>query len=148
MAYVNVCFGSLADLFTNSSLMSGFGWKAVIREPIFKRPRLNVCFSRKRSFRSVKTEQFQGPLSARSGHSWCALQRCYYAVSRPLLLTGSNVGIENTTMHLPTPIGLPFQDAYIFTVDKDWLPPFFGSHGYCVSTSSERPASRYFYFRG
>jgi len=60
--------GSLADLLTNSSLMSGFGWKAVIREPIFKRPGLNVCFSRKRSFRSVKTEQFQGPLSAGSGH--------------------------------------------------------------------------------
>ncbi len=28
----NVRFGSLADLFTNSSLMSGFGWKAVIAE--------------------------------------------------------------------------------------------------------------------
>jgi len=32
---------------------------------------LNVCFSQKRTFRSVKTEQIQGPLSANSGHKKC-----------------------------------------------------------------------------
>ncbi len=62
-------FGSLAALFTDSSLMSGFGWKADIREPDFTGPSLNVCFSRKRTFRLAKPNCFEGPLSAKSGHS-------------------------------------------------------------------------------
>ena len=142
----NRCFGSLAALERHSSpkaALEGRFQPARLRSQI-----MNVCFSPKRSLKPDRNYEIDRLLSAISGHSWCALQRCYYVVSRPLLLTGSNVGIENTTMHLPTPIGLPFQDAYIFTVDKDWLPPFLGSDGYCVSTSSERPASRYFYFRG
>jgi hypothetical protein len=62
-------FGSLADLFTNSNLMSGFGWKAVIREPIFERPKPNVRFSRKRTLRLAEYYENEGPLTARSRHS-------------------------------------------------------------------------------
>jgi len=54
---LDVRFGSLADLSAHFSLMSGFERKAVIREPVFKRPRLNVCFPRKRTIRSVNIEQ-------------------------------------------------------------------------------------------
>jgi len=50
----NVTFGSLADLWTNSNLMSAIERKADVRRPDFARLRFNVRFSRKRSFRLAK----------------------------------------------------------------------------------------------
>ncbi len=41
---LDVRFGSLADLLGKFSLMSASGWKAAIRQQIFKARRLNVCF--------------------------------------------------------------------------------------------------------
>ena len=64
----NVRFGSLAASLANSSLVSAFERKAAVRRSFFRSFRLNVRFSRKRTFRLVKFRCFLGPLSARSGH--------------------------------------------------------------------------------
>ncbi len=65
----NVRFGSLADLFTNLSLMSAFECKADVRDRIFGGDTPNVPFSRKRTFRLLEIAGNDGPLTARSGHS-------------------------------------------------------------------------------
>ena len=49
--------------------MSACGGKAVVRRPDFTNLRLNVRFSRKRSFRILESQENEGPLSAISGHS-------------------------------------------------------------------------------
>jgi len=41
--------------------------KAVVRRPDFTSLRLNVRFSRKRSFRMLKNHENEGPLSAEAG---------------------------------------------------------------------------------
>ena len=64
---------------------NGLRFQPVVRRPNFAGHRLNVCFSRKRTFRLTRTSNFQGPLSARSGRSFpisClfslfCLGRCY-----------------------------------------------------------------------
>ena len=64
----DVRFGSLADLFSNITGMSACGGKAVVRRPDFTSLRLNVCFSSKRTFRSLRIERNKGPITAMSGH--------------------------------------------------------------------------------
>ncbi len=49
--------------------MSASGGKAVVRRPDFTSLRLNVRFSRKRSFRILENHENEGPLTAISGHS-------------------------------------------------------------------------------
>ena len=53
-------FGSLAALFIHSSPTAAFGRKADTRQRDFEIPRLNVCFSRKRTFRLGINRSFHG----------------------------------------------------------------------------------------
>ena len=65
----NVCFGSQAVIRANTSLMSASGRKAVTQKQFFRSPWLKVCFHPKRSFRLPNFDEFEGQLSAKSGHS-------------------------------------------------------------------------------
>ncbi len=64
----NVRFGSLADLFTNISLMSASDGEADVFRFNFGSLNPNVRFSPKRTLLPRRNSNFQGPLSARSGH--------------------------------------------------------------------------------
>ncbi len=61
-------YGSQAVVHRNITGMSASGGKAVLRRPNFSSLRLNVRFSRKRSFRYPKKYKIKGPLSAKSRH--------------------------------------------------------------------------------
>jgi len=69
----DVRFGSLAAVQANSSRMAAFGGKADVRDCFRSEQFLNVCFSRKRTFRLAKTNCFEGPLSAKSGPRECSV---------------------------------------------------------------------------
>jgi hypothetical protein len=64
----NVRFGSLADPLTNISRMSASEGKADVFRFNFGSLRLNVRFSPKRTLLPRRNSNFQGPLSAISGH--------------------------------------------------------------------------------
>ena len=66
---LSVGFGSLADPLTNISLTSASEGKADVFRFNFGSLRLNVRFSPKRTLLPRRNSNFQGPLSARSGHS-------------------------------------------------------------------------------
>ncbi len=63
----DVRFGSLADLSANISLMSASGGTADVFRFNFGNLRLNVPFSRKRTFNLLENYSNHGQLSANSG---------------------------------------------------------------------------------
>ncbi len=81
----NVCCGSLAALLTDISLTSASGGKAATRHPDFPSLRLNVCFSRKRTFSLLEIAGNQGPLSAAISTGRCNTCRAssYDAPTKP-----------------------------------------------------------------
>ncbi len=79
-SFTNIWFGSLAAPRHRISLMAASGGKAVVRRPDFSSLRLNVRFSRKRSFKTLQNRCFQGPLSARSAHRSSLFRATYYIV--------------------------------------------------------------------
>ena len=74
-AKLDVRFGSEAVLQYDNTRMTASGSKAALQVRVFRvkttslfREPLNVRFSPKRTFRSWKFADFEGPLSATSGH--------------------------------------------------------------------------------
>ncbi len=63
-----VPFGSVAAPQHDISSMAASGGKAVPQRRNFDSEILNVCFSRKRTFRLRESYQNQGQLTAKSGH--------------------------------------------------------------------------------
>ena len=53
---LNDRFGSLAALQDTTTPMSAIGGKAAIRRPVFASLSLNVCFYRKRTFKSLEVD--------------------------------------------------------------------------------------------
>ena len=64
--FVNGCFGSLADLFTDITPMSGIGGKAAPGNAGSARLALSVRFHQERTFDSLIYRRFEGLLTATS----------------------------------------------------------------------------------
>jgi len=95
-AVLDVRFGSLAVIRANTSLMSASGGKADTQKQFFRSPWLKVCFHPKRSFRPPNFDEFEGLLSANSGHSSLvgSLLQCYVHAA------GFNRTIQVPVVHL------------------------------------------------
>jgi len=75
----NVRFGSIAACHESNSPTAAFEREAAVQNRFWRSQVLNVCFTRKRSFKPLESRLFEGPLTANSGHSSLvgSLLQCY-----------------------------------------------------------------------